>query len=286
MKKAAVVLSSGSARGLAHIGAIEELLSRGYEISSIAGCSMGSLIAGMYASGRLAEFKEWMKTITFKKMFQLADFSLGVGHIVKGERIIEALEEVAPDINIEDLDIPYCAVASDLASGNEVVFTDGSLYHAIRSSISIPLFFRPVIEGKSVMVDGGCVNPLPLNRVARTPGDILVSVNVSAPYEKNDLSVDTLDGHSIHHRKKTMEYDYIRLMDRMTDLMIQNNCSLMQQLYKPEVSVSIGMDSFSSFEFYESDVIIEKGRQAMAKALDLYENELSATQQGSRNCIL
>jgi len=268
MKKAAVVLSSGSARGLAHIGAIEELLSRGYEITSIAGCSMGSLIAGMYASGRLEDFKEWMKTITFRKMFQLADFSIGIGHLVKGERIIEALEEVAPDMKIEDLRIPYCAVASDLTTGNEVVFRRGSLYQAIRSSISLPIFFRPVIEGQSVLVDGGCINPLPLNRVARTPGDIVVSVNVSAPYEKNIISADP--GKQLGRKAK--EYDYISLMDRMTDLMIQSNCSLMEQLHKPEVSVSIGMDSFSSFDFDQSDVIIDKGRQAMAEALDAYES--------------
>lgn len=273
MKKAAVVLSSGSARGLAHIGAIEELLSRGYEISSIAGCSMGSLIAGMYASGRLEDFKEWMKTITFKKMFQLADISIGIGHLVKGERIIEALEEIAPDMNIEDLKIPYCAVASDLATGNEVVFRRGSLYHAIRSSISLPIFFRPVIEGQSILVDGGCVNPLPLNRVSRSSGDVLVSVNVSAPYERNVVSSDPWHNRIANQKKRVKEYDYITLMDKMTDLMIQNNCSLMEQLYKPEVSVSIGMDSFSSFDFDQSDVIIEKGRAEMARALDEYESK-------------
>ncbi|MCQ2147447.1 MAG: patatin-like phospholipase family protein [Bacteroidales bacterium] len=273
MKKAAVVLSSGSARGLAHIGAIEELLSRGYEITSIAGCSMGSLIAGMYASGRLDAFKDWMKTITFRKMFQLTDFSIGIGHLVKGEKIIEALEEIAPDTSIEELRIPYCAVASDLATGNEVVFRRGSLYHAIRSSISLPIFFRPVVEGQSVLVDGGCVNPLPLNRVFRTPGDILVSVNVSAPYEKNIIPKEPWQDRIADHRKKVKEYDYVTLMDKMTDLMIQSNCSLMEQLYKPEVSVSIGMDAFSSFDFDQSDLIIEEGRRAMSVALDKYEGK-------------
>jgi len=274
MKKAAVVLSSGSARGLAHIGAIEELLSRGYEITSIAGCSMGSLIAGMYASGRLEEFKQWMKTITFKKMFQLTDFSLGIGHLVKGEKIIKALEEVAPDVKIEDLNIPYCAVASDIATGNEVVFRNGSLYHAIRSSISLPIFFRPVVEGRSVLVDGGCVNPLPLNRVLRTPGDILVSVNVSAPYEGNIIPKEPWQDRIADDKKKIKEYDYITLMDKMTDLMIQNNCTLMEKLYNPEVSVSIAMDSFSSFDFDQSDIIIEEGRKRMAEAIDEYESKL------------
>lgn len=113
-KDIALVLSSGGARGLAHIGAIEELELHGYHISSIAGCSMGALIGGVYAAGKLNEFREWMKTIDRKKMLGLIDFSLSLNHIVKGTRIIEAIMEFVPDVNIEDLPIPYCAIATDL----------------------------------------------------------------------------------------------------------------------------------------------------------------------------
>lgn len=121
-KNVALALSSGGARGLAHIGAIEELEAQGYHISSIAGCSMGALIGGVYAAGKLNEFREWMKTIDRKKMLGLIDFSLSLNHIVKGTRIIEAIMEFVPDVNIEDLPIPYCAVATDLKAGREVMF--------------------------------------------------------------------------------------------------------------------------------------------------------------------
>ena len=106
-KNVALVLSSGGARGLAHIGAIEELESRGYTISSIAGCSMGALVGGVYAAGKLEEFRGWMKTIDKKKMLELTDFSLSLNHLVKGKRIIDAIMEFVPDINIEDLPLPY-----------------------------------------------------------------------------------------------------------------------------------------------------------------------------------
>ena len=106
-KDVALVLSSGGARGLAHIGAIDELLKRGYHITSVAGTSMGALVAGMYASGHFDEFKEWMAQVDRKKMHSLTDFSIGLDHIVKGDRIIEAIKRVVPDVRIEDLPIPF-----------------------------------------------------------------------------------------------------------------------------------------------------------------------------------
>ena len=172
-KNVALALSSGGARGLAHIGAIEELEAQGYHISSIAGCSMGALIGGVYAAGKLNEFREWMKTIDRKKMLGLIDFSLSLNHIVKGTRIIEAIMEFVPDVNIEDLPIPYCAVATDLKAGREVMFRKGSLFKAIRASISLPSFYEPVMLNDMILIDGGIINPLPLNRVKRQTGDIL-----------------------------------------------------------------------------------------------------------------
>ena len=178
-KEVALVLSTGGARGLAHIGAIDELLDRDYHIHSVAGTSMGALIGGMYAAGKLDDFREWMLTIDRKKIIKLLDFSLSQHHIVKGERIIEAMKSVVPDVRIEDLEIPYCAIATDAVSGTEVVFTHGSLYEAIRASISLPLFFSPVRLDDKILIDGGLINPLPLNRVKRQKGDLLVAVNVS-----------------------------------------------------------------------------------------------------------
>ncbi|MCQ2608796.1 MAG: patatin-like phospholipase family protein [Bacteroidales bacterium] len=273
-KNVALVLSSGGARGLAGIGAIEELVAQGYTITSIAGTSMGSLIGGMYAAGKLEEAKEWLLTVDKKKMFSLSDFSLSLNHVVKGEKIIQALKKVVPDCNIEDLRLPYCAVATDIKSGKEVVFKEGSLYEAIRASISIPLFFRPEKHGKNFLVDGGLVNGLPLNRVARKRGDVLVAVNVSAPNEEKPKKTKNLIAEYFGKDKDSeLEYNYITLMSQLTSVLIQQNIQLTMQITRPDVAVSIPSNRFDTFDFFRAEDIIENGRIETRKALEAYEAE-------------
>jgi predicted acylesterase/phospholipase RssA len=178
-KKVALALASGGPRGFAYIGAIEELLDRGYEISSVAGVSAGSLVGGIYAAGGLQAFKEWLFGLDPVKVVALMDFSVSKNYLVKGEKVISAIKELVPDVNIEDLPIPFTAVATDLYTGEEVIFREGPLFDAIRASISIPSMFKPAQIGGRTLVDGGMVNTFPLNRVERTPGDILVGFNVN-----------------------------------------------------------------------------------------------------------
>lgn len=275
----ALVLSSGGARGLAHIGAIEELESQGYQISSIAGCSMGALIGGVYAACKLGEFREWMKTINRKKMLKLTDFSLSLNHLVKGNRIIEAIMEFVPDVAIEDLPIPYCAVATDLRVGKEVVFCKGSLFEAIRASISLPSFYEPVQRDGMVLIDGGVLNPIPLNRVKRHAGDILVGVDVSGhdyksqweemhsltDWQKNDKSLkakilDKLIPDNI-------EFNYFSVLSRASSLMIRQNSILMSKLMKPDMLIDIQMSRYGSFDYDKSEKIIALGQQKTSQAL-------------------
>lgn len=183
-RDAALVLSSGGPRGWAYIGAIEELEHRGYRITSVAGTSIGSLIGGIYAAGKLAEVKEWLFTLDAWKVFSLMDLSISKNHLVKGDKVIGALKEIVPDVNIEDLHIPYRAVAADLYTGEEVVFDRGPLFDAIRASISIPSLFRPVKYGYRTLIDGGVVNTMPISRAVRSGSDILVAFDV------NDVDVD------------------------------------------------------------------------------------------------
>lgn len=183
-KEVALVLSSGGPRGFAYIGAIEELERRGYRITSIAGTSIGSLIGGIHAAGRLNELKAWLYDLDSWKVFTLMDLSIGKNHLLKGDKLIHAIKQIVPEIDIEDLRIPFKAVATDLYTGEEVVFDSGSLFQAIRASISIPSLFRPVRYGYRTLIDGGIANTLPLNRVHRNGKDILVAFNV------NDVDVD------------------------------------------------------------------------------------------------
>lgn len=178
-KEVALVLSSGGPRGFAYIGAIEELLERGYTITSIAGTSIGSLIGGIYAAGKLSEFKKWLFSLDKWSLCSLMDISLGKNHFVRGDRIIEAISQIVPDVNIEDLNVPYKAIATDLYTGEERIFDSGKLLPAIRASISIPSMFRPVKHQSTMFIDGAMTNCIPLNRVERKEGDILVAFDVN-----------------------------------------------------------------------------------------------------------
>ena len=199
-KDVTLVLSSGGPRGWAYIGAIEELERRGYKITSVAGTSIGSLIGGIYAAGKLAEVKQWLFTLDAWKVFSLMDLSISKNHLVKGDKVIGALKEIVPDINIEDLRIPYRAVAADLYTGEEVVFDRGPLFDAIRASISIPSLFRPVKYGFRTLVDGGVVNTMPISRAVRHEGDILVAFDV------NDVDVDAIRKSLIDDARQEEEY--------------------------------------------------------------------------------
>ena len=283
-KNVALALSSGGARGLAHIGAIEELEAQGYHISSIAGCSMGALIGGVYAAGKLNEFREWMKTIDRKKMLGLIDFSLSLNHLVKGTRIIEAIMEFVPDVNIEDLPIPYCAVATDLKAGREVMFRKGSLFQAIRASISLPSFYEPVMLNDMILIDGGIINPLPLNRVKRQSGDILVGVDVSGhdykaqwdelhrltAMQKSDTSLKTKILDMLI--PDNIEFNYYTVLSRSSSLMIRQNSILMAQLMNPDILIDIQMNRYGTFDFDKSEKLIAIGRQKAAAAFGKYKN--------------
>ena len=178
-KRVALALSSGGPRGFAYIGALEVLQERGYEVSAVAGTSIGALVGGVYAAGRLAEFKEWLLSLNTRKVFSLVDWSLSMNHLVKGEKVIEAIKEIVPELSIEELPKPFAAVATNLYTGEEVVFDKGDLFTAIRASMSIPSLFKPVQYGNTVLIDGHSSNCLPLNRVKRTKGDILVGIDTN-----------------------------------------------------------------------------------------------------------
>lgn len=179
-KNIALVLSGGGARGMAHIGVIEELERRGLHIHAIAGTSMGALVGGVYALGKMQEYKEWLYGLDMLKVLNLFDFTFSMQGFVKGDKVLTTMREFIPDKNIEELDISYRAVAADILNKKEVVFSKGSVYHAIRASMAIPTVFTPVKTEDGLLVDGGVVNNIPLNRVERKFADYLVAVDINA----------------------------------------------------------------------------------------------------------
>lgn len=305
-KRAALVLGSGGARGLAHIGAIEALEERGYTITSIAGCSMGAIIAGMYAAGQLKEAKEWFLQVDKQLILRMIDINLlSSNSLVKGERIIKELEKIVPDRPIEELNIPCSLVASDMMNTEEVVFRNGSLFEAVRASISIPLFFRPVQIGNRLLIDGGILNPLPLHIAERTEGDILVAMDISGKdampveteYEPIDVDGKLNDliargvpvpkswetqlrslGRKVDHLRESRAKDlgrninFFELLDRMSDMQIQQDTLLSLRLTPPDVHAVMRQYAYNTFDFDKAEQIIADGRQIMNEALDQYEH--------------
>lgn len=277
-KKIALVLSSGGARGIAHIGAIDVLEENGYEITSIVGCSMGSLVGGMYASGNYQQFKEWILSMTKKKMLKLSDADINTSYVVKGNLLMKEMKNLMPDCLIEECKIPFAAVATDVRNEKEVLFKSGSLYDAIRASISIPIFFKPVQNEDMLLMDGALVNPFPLNHVIMNGADKVVAINVTAksnnefipqlqrtgkledayPFGKRNPFI--LQGASLH-----------RELLAVIQMMIISNSELMIQQNPCDLLVELPASSFQCFDFFKAKEIYEVGRRLMAEQLPKLE---------------
>jgi len=290
----ALVLSSGGARGVAHIGVSEDLLKSGYKITSIAGASMGALVGGMHANGTLPKFTDWLLAFTKIDVIKFMDLTTGPGGLIKGEKIMKVLEEFIGEVNIEDLPIPYACVAADLISHKEIVFDHGSLVKAIRASSSIPTVFQPVNFDGMLLVDGGVLNPLPLDLVKRTEGDILIAVNVNAniPYisplkkaEHEEVEVHygkvravlnekwsgLIDRYAEKYRSSNLnKHKPINMFDVITDSinLAQNKAAgIYIDRYKPDILIETSFKTGSTFDFYKSEELIEAGRMACRMAL-------------------
>jgi NTE family protein len=292
--KVHLVLGSGGARGIAHIAVIEELEKQGYEIVEVIGCSMGAVVGGIYAAGHLEEYKNWLTSLSRRDVFDLLDFTFTKQGFVKGEKLFAKHLEVVGKQNIENFSIPFTAVATDMKHNEEVHFKSGDLYKALRASVSIPGFFVPVVDQGRVLVDGGVLNPLPVNMVDKKENEIIVAVNLNGRYNSNydkkpepdridemkkwfhDLLPDSMKDKNKPSKKeeepKTESFSLIELMDstfsftqdRLTDLMID--------VYKPDRLIEIPRNSSGIFDFDQAKKILEVGRESYHKVMDSSSN--------------
>ena len=177
----ALVLGSGGARGLAHIGVIEALVSEGFTIQAVVGCSMGALVGGVYAAGRLQDYKDWTSSLEKSGVLRLLDFSFGNQGLIKGDRIIGVLRELVGDYKIEDLPIEFTAIATDLKNQREVWLSRGKLFDAIRASIAIPMLLTPHRINGRELVDGGLLSPVPMAPTRQMTVDRVIAVDVNGP---------------------------------------------------------------------------------------------------------
>lgn len=185
-RRIALALGSGGARGYAHIGAINELESRGFEVAGVAGSSMGALIGGVFAAGKLTEFTEWALSLTQFEVIRLLDPSIQVAGAIRAEKILDHIREILGDITIEELPMPYVAIATDLVTGRAVWFQRGAVDTAIRASIAIPGVISPLLTHGRVLADGGILDPLPVVATAGIDADLTIGISLSGDAPGHD----------------------------------------------------------------------------------------------------
>lgn len=283
----ALALGTGGARGLAHIGAIEAIEAAGLRIVAVSGSSMGALIGGIYAAGKLDVYRDWVCALQKMDVLKLVDWTLSGAGLIKGERIIEVMRDLIGEVNIDDLPLPFTAVATDLDREREIWLTRGPLFDAIRASIAIPTIFRPHPLHGHRLVDGGLMNPLPLTPLLRFPSDYTVAVNVNGPFEtlapppksavakprsglrsKIAAYVKRTIG---THAEATHEPGWMDTLTQSLDLMQENLTHFRLAADRPDLVIEIPRNASAVYEFYRASELIALGRERAARALAAWQ---------------
>ena len=280
-KTVSLVLGSGGARGYAHIGVIEELLTHGYEIKSISGSSMGALIGALYACGKLEVFKEWVLALDLIDVAKLIDFSFTGTGIIQGDKVFQVFEEIIGDVMIEDLPIPFTAVATDLIKQKEVWIQKGRLIDAVRASIAIPTVFTPKKIGERHLIDGGVLNPLPIAPTIADDTDITIAVNLSTKISKvykidmpkkeqekesgmQEIFSDMAEkAEQLFAREKKSTFNEMGMFDimgRTIDIMQNAVLDCKMAGYSPDIVIGIPNDTCGFYEFNRAYEMIELGK--------------------------
>ena len=290
-----LVLGSGGARGLAHIGVIEELEAHGYEIRAIAGSSMGALVGGIFALGELATYRDWVEGLSQTDVIGLLDWSFSGGGMIRGDKLIGKLKDLVGESDIEDLPISYTAVAVDIERGREIWMIDGSLFDAIRASIAIPAVFAPHRYRGRTLVDGGLLNPVPVAPTLRTLTDltIVVDVNGPAPTAAEDTDEDDQEGDDNSGLLRRM-MGYVeslgmtgapaaegmalsevlmRSLETMQSALTRHHLAI----FRPDLVISIPKSACMVHEFHKAIPVIELGRKTTRERLQTMGEERPGT---------
>ena len=286
-KTVSLVLGSGGARGMAHIGVIQELLAAGCDIRAISGCSVGALVGGAYAAGKLDEFEAWMRSITAFNMISLMDLTWRSGGLIAGDKVIEGLTRIIGSRDIETLPVAFTAVAANLTLEKEVWIRSGSLSEAIRASISLPMILTPVVRGDAVLVDGGVLNPVPIAPTFGDGTDLTIAVNLGGlPVYSSPKKKPEVPG-------KKGAFSYAQSLKQLSDLLglpmpskpvsdpglfdvanrafdsMQNSIARQKLAsYPPDQTIEIPRNACGMLDFDRAAEMIELGRKEALRCLE------------------
>jgi NTE family protein len=286
MKTISLVLGSGGARGLAHIGVIHWLEENDYQIRSIAGSSIGALIGGIYAAGKLEEYEQWVRAITKVDIVTLLDLSWGKNGLVKGDKIINTLIDLVGEQLIEDLPIQYTAVAADVKAQKEIWIKSGKLFDAIRASMSIPLFFTPFKHRGVDLIDGGVLNPVPVAPTIGDETDITIAVNLGGPPDIVETPPDmniapAFDSSPLRERinhfisrlqrsvasRRSRDWGAYDIVIQAFEAMQSTIARQKLAAYPPDILIEIARNACRTLEYDRASEMIELGRKKAQECL-------------------
>jgi NTE family protein len=310
-KRVALALGSGGARGYAHIGVINELRDRGYEIVGVAGSSMGALVGGLQAAGKVDEFTEWAKSLTQTAVLRLLDPSITAAGVLRAAKILDAVRDILGEVTIEELPIPYTSVATDLISGKSVWLQRGPVDAAIRASIAIPGVITPHVLDGRLLADGGILDPLPMAPIAAVAADLTIAVSLSgsetaggqeangeprastewlarvwrsttALFDTNRAGSGSDDGSSDEElvdatKEATVpKLGSFEVMNRTIDIAQAALARHTLAAYPPDLLIEVPRTACRSLEFHRASEVIDVGRDLASQALDEYQQKVSS----------
>tara|TARA_B100001996_G_scaffold150162_2_gene114283 strand:+ start:508 stop:1443 length:936 start_codon:yes stop_codon:yes gene_type:complete len=295
-KTVALALGSGAARGYTHIGVIEALEARGYEIVAISGCSMGAVIGGFYAAGKLQQYRDWVCTLNYMDVLKLVDVTLLSNGVIRGDKLYNRMEEMLNGQLIEDLNIPFTAVSVDLKSKKEVWFQNGPLNQAIRASAAIPSVFAPVCDDAGrTLVDGAVLNPLPITPCMSAHADYIIAVDLNSdlplpqdlmPEEEKDKNEGRrllwmnslldkasqwLENKSNARKQADENLGKLDILNQVFEVMSSSLTQYKVAGYPPDLLIRMPVKVSEVYEFYRAEEIIETGRHIADEALSEFE---------------
>ena len=303
-KPVALALGSGGARGYAHIGVIQALEARGYEIINVSGCSMGAIVGGFYAAGKLDQYTEWVSKLGYLDVLRMLDLNILSGGAIKLDKVYATIEDMLGNCQIEDLSLPFTAVATDLQNKKEIWFQNGPLVTAMRASAAIPTILAPVVSNGRTLVDGAVLNPVPIAPCVSAHAQYIIAVDLNADVplpakqvaEGADAEEEAENAKNVWldavvnkasewfgkkdseeaRKEADSKLGKIEIMSRMFEVMQSSLGRFKIATYPPDLLIRIPSESCDMYEFYRAEEMIQLGRELADQALDAFEQNKSS----------
>lgn len=270
-KRIGLALGSGAARGLAHVGVINVLNEIGIKIDAVSGCSIGALIGAFLAAGKLDVLREHLSVLTMREQLRFVDLLFPKSGLVEGRRIERFLRDhLGKKTNIEDLPMKFACVATDYNTGTEVIFKEGDLAGAVRASISIPGIFQPVPMNDMLLIDGGVVNPVPVQVVRDLGADYVIAVDISPKVPEYNMEINIKYGHAEKPGDESIP-NIFEIIQGSINIMSAEINRMRLKRERPDILITPDLDYLGLFDFYRYNLGVKEGERAACEEIDRIE---------------